>query len=103
MELSYENAAALVRAIGGPSAEHLGAFVDSLTDEHYSASYVCQLARHALAFGRWCEARNLSLSALNEEAIVRYQRSGRRRQSRHPETRRRERYAQNEVVFRYDL
>jgi integrase/recombinase XerD len=52
MELSYENADALVRTIGGTSAEHLGAFVDSLIVKQCSASYVCQLARHALAFGR---------------------------------------------------
>ena len=49
-------------AIGGTSAEHLGAFVDSLIVQQYSVSYVCQLARHALAFGRWCEGSRLSRS-----------------------------------------
>jgi integrase/recombinase XerD len=90
MELSYENAAAQVRTIGGTSAEHLGAFVGSLIRRQYSASYVCQLARHALAFGRWCEARNISLHISSEENIVRYQRTRQQRRSRCLETRRRE-------------
>ena len=47
MELSYVNADALVRAIGGASGEHLGAFVGSLIGKQYSVSYVCQLAQHA--------------------------------------------------------
>lgn len=79
MQLSYENADALVRTIGGTSAEHLGAFVGSLIGKQYSVSYVCQLARHALAFGRWCEARDISLYALSENDIVRYQCYRRRR------------------------
>ena len=74
MELSYENIDALVRTIGSASAAHLSAFVSSLIGEQYSISYVCQLARHALAFGRWCEARNITLHALSENDIVRYQR-----------------------------
>ncbi len=90
MELSYENADALVRTIGGTSAEHLGAFVDSLIGKQYSVSYVCQLAQHALAFGRWCEARNISLHALSEDDISRYQRARRQRRSRCLETGRRE-------------
>ncbi len=93
MELSYENADALVRPIGGTSAKHLGAFVNWLIANQYSVSYVCQLARHALAFGRWCEARGISLHALSEDDIVRYQRSRRQRRSRRLETRRRERHA----------
>ena len=93
MELSYENADALVRTIGGTSAEHLGAFVGSLIGQQYSVSYVCQLARHALAFGRWCEARKIALHVLSEEHIVRYQRYRRRCRSRCFETRRRERHA----------
>jgi len=93
MKLSYENADALVRTIGGTSAEHLGAFVGSLIGKQYSVSCVCQLARHALAFGRWCEARNISLYALSEDDIVRYQRYRRRRRSRCLETRRRELHA----------
>ena len=75
MELSYVNADALVRAIGGASGEHLGAFVGSLIGKQYSVSYVCQLAQHALAFGRWCEARDISLRALSVDDVVRY-RSG---------------------------
>jgi integrase/recombinase XerD len=93
MELSYENADALVRTIGGTSAEHLGAFVGSLIGKQYSVSYVCQLARHALAFGRWCEARNISLHALSEDDIARYQRARRQRRSRCLETCRRELHA----------
>ena len=73
MDLSYGSADALVRSIGGPSAEHLGAFVDSLIVQQYSVSYVCQLAHHALAFGRWCEARDFALNALSNDHIVRYQ------------------------------
>jgi len=93
MELSYEKADALVRTVGGASGEHLGAFVGSLIGKQYSVSYVCQLAKHALAFGRWCEARNISLHALSEDDIVRYQCSRRQRRSRCLETRRRERHA----------
>ena len=93
MELSYENADALVRTIGGTSADHLGAFVGSLIGKQYSVSYVCQLAQHALAFGRWCEARNISLHVLSEDDIARYQRSRRQRRSRCFETRRRELHA----------
>jgi site-specific recombinase XerD len=93
VELSYGSADALVRSIGGPSAEHLGAFVDSLIVQQYSVSYVCQLAQHALAFGRWCEARDLVLNALSDDHIGRYQRSRSRRRSRCSETRRRELHA----------
>ena len=93
MELSYEKADALVRTVGGASGEHLGAFVGSLIGKQYSVSYVCQLAKHALAFGRWCEARNISLHALSEDDIVRYQCSRRQRRSRCLETRRRELHA----------
>ena len=93
MELSYRNADALVRGIGGPSAERLGAFVGSLIAQQYSVSYVCQLAHHALAFGRWCEARDLSLNALSDDHIARYQRTRWRRRSRCSETRRRELHA----------
>ena len=93
MEISYENADALVRTIGGTSAGHLGAFVGSLIDKQYSVSYVCQLARHALAFGSWCEARNIALHVLREDHIARYQRYRQRCRSRCFETRRRERHA----------
>lgn len=93
MELSYENADAMVRTIGDTSAKHLGAFVNRLIANQYSVSYVCQLARHALAFGRWCEARGISLHALSEDDIVRYQRHRQRRRSRCLETRRREWHA----------
>jgi integrase/recombinase XerD len=93
MELTYENADGLVRTIGGTSAKHLSAFVNWLIANQYSVSYVCQLARHALAFGRWCEARDISLHALSEDDIVRYQRSRQQRRSRCLETRRREWHA----------
>ena len=93
MELSYQSADALVRSIRGNSAEQLGAFIGSLTEEQYSVSYVCQLARHALAFGRWCRDRAISLPALTDHDIVRYQRHRSRRRSRCPETRRRELHA----------
>lgn len=93
MELSYESAAALVRSIGGPSAAHLGAFVDSLIVQQYSVSYVCQLAHHALAFGRWCKVHAVALDALSDDDIARYQRRRSRRRSRCPETRHRELHA----------
>lgn len=93
MEHSYENADALVRTIGGKSADHLSAFVSSLIDMQYSVSYVCQLAKHALAFGRWCETSNISHYVLSEDDIVRYQRHRRRRRSRCLETSRRELHA----------
>jgi site-specific recombinase XerD len=99
MELSYENADALVRTIGGTSAEHLGAFVGSLIGKQYSVSYVCQLAQHALAFGRWCEARNISLHALSEDDIARYQRARRQRRSRCLETCRRELHALGLLLY----
>ena len=99
MELSYENADALVRTIGGTSAEHLGAFVGSLIGKQYSVSYVCQLAQHALAFGRWCEACNISLHALSEDDIARYQRARRQRRSRCLETCRRELHALGLLLY----
>jgi integrase/recombinase XerD len=74
MEPSYENAEALVRRIGRTSAEVLAAFVSSLIRRQYSVSYVCVLARHALAFGRWCESCRIALSAVGDDDIGRYQR-----------------------------
>lgn len=93
MEVSYESADARVRAIGGTSAEHLSSFVAWLGSRQYSAGYVCIVARHALAVGRWCEGRGIDLGALTDDAIERYQRSRARRRSRRPETRRQERQA----------
>ena len=93
MELSYESAEARVRAIGGTSAERLSAFVSSLISQQYSVGYVCIVARHALAFGRWCERRGIELDALIDDDIERYQRNRARRHSRCSETRRQERQA----------
>ena len=100
MELSYENIDALVRTTGSASAAHLSAFVSSLIGEQYSISYVCQLARHAVAFGRWCEGRSISLHALTDDDIVRYQRHRSRRRLRCFETRRRELHAL-ELLLRF--
>ena len=93
MELSYESVDARVRAIGGRSAEHLRLFVTWLGSQQYSVGYVCIVARHALAFGRWCEGRGIAFDALTDEDIERYQRSRARRRSRRAETRRQERQA----------
>lgn len=93
MEHSYEIADARVRAIGGTSAEHLGAFVKWLGSQQYSAGYACIVARHALAFGRWCEGRGIEVETLTDAEIKCYQRSRARRRSRRPETRRQERNA----------
>jgi len=93
VEVSYESADVRVRAIGGTSAEHLSSFVAWLGSQQYSAGYVCIVARHALAVGRWCEGRGIDLAALTDDAIERYQRSRARRRSRRPETRRQERQA----------
>ena len=93
MEHSYEIANARVRAIGGTSAEHLGAFVKWLGSQQYSAGYACIVARHALAFGRWCGERDIGLDTLTDAEIKCYQRSRARRRSRRPETRRQERNA----------
>jgi hypothetical protein len=93
MKLSYENAEALVRSIGGTSAEFLGAFVSSLIRQPYSVSYVCVLARHALAFGRWCECCGIPLSALGDGDIDRYQRHRLRQRTRCLDTLRQERQA----------
>ena len=93
MEHSYDIADARVRAIGGTSAEHLGAFVTWLGSQQYSAGYACIVARHALAFGRWCEGRGIDVEALTDDHIKRFQRSRARRRSRRPETRRQERNA----------
>jgi hypothetical protein len=51
MEHSYESAAALVCAIGGASAEHLLAFVGSLTLRQYLVSYVCPWRNTRLRLG----------------------------------------------------
>ena len=93
MEASYEIADARVRAIGGTSAEHLSSFITWLGSQQFSASYACIVARHALAFGRWFEARGIKVAALTDGEITRYQRSLARRRSRRPETRRQERQA----------
>jgi len=93
LEPSYEIADARVRAVGGMSSEHLSAFVTWLGSQQYSAGYACIVARHALAFSRWCEARGIEVSALTDVEIERYQRSRARRRSRRPETRRQERQA----------
>ncbi len=93
MKPSYERADARVRAIGGTSAEQLSSFVTWLRSQQYSAGYACIVARHALAFGRWCEGRGIEVDALTDDDIERYQRSRARRRSRRPETRRQERQA----------
>ena len=93
MEPSYERADARVRAIGGTSAEHFSSFVTWLGSQQYSAGYACIVARHALAFGRWCEGRGIDVEALTDDDIARYQRSRARRRTRRPETRRQERQA----------
>jgi site-specific recombinase XerD len=93
LEPSYERADARVRAIGGTSAEHFSSFVTWLGSQQYSAGYACIVARHALAFGRWCEGRGIDVEALTDDDIARYQRSRARRRARRPETRRQERQA----------
>jgi len=93
MKPSYENAEALVRRIGGTSAEVLAAFVRSLSQRHYSVSYACVLARHALAFGRWCECCGTTLSAAGDDDLVRYQRHRSRQRSRCLDTLQQERKA----------
>lgn len=93
MEPSYEIADARVRAVGGTSSEHLSSFVIWLGSQQYSTGYACILARHASAFGRWCEARGVEVSALSDGEIERYQRSRARCRSRRPDTRRQERRA----------
>lgn len=93
LEPSYERADARVRAIGGTSAEHFSSFVTWLGSQQYSAGYACIVARHALAFGRWCEERSIDVEGLTDDEVERYQRSRARRRSRRPETRRQERQA----------
>lgn len=99
MKPSYERADARVRAIGGTSAEQLSSFVTWLRSQQYSAGYACIVARHALAFGRWCEGRGIEVDALTDDDIERYQRSRARRRSRRPETRRQERQALALLLF----
>lgn len=99
MEHSYEIADARVRAIGGKSAEHLGSFVTWLGSQQYSAGYACIVARHTLAFCRWCEGRRIEVEALTDDDIKRFQRSRARRRSRRPETRRQERQALTLLLF----
>lgn len=93
METSYESADARVRAIGGTAAEHLSAFVTWMCSQHYSAGYACIVARHALAFGRWCEGRRIEFAALGDHEIARYQCNRGRRRARCADTRRQERQA----------
>jgi hypothetical protein len=93
LEPSYEIANARVRAVGSTSSEHLSSFITWLGGQQYSAGYACIVARHASAFGRWCEAHGIEVSALTDGEIERYQRSRARRRSRRPETRRQERQA----------
>jgi hypothetical protein len=100
MELSYERADARVRAIGGTSADQLGTFVSWLVRQQYSVGYVCIVARHAAAFGRWCEGRGVGLDSLADDDIARYQRNRDRCRSRLADTRRQERQALN-VLMRF--
>ena len=93
MKHSYEMADARVRAIGGTSVEHLSTFVTWLGGQQYSAGYACIVARHALAFCRWCEGHGIDVEALTDNEIERFQRSRARCRSRRPETRRQERQA----------
>jgi site-specific recombinase XerD len=93
LEPSYEIAEARARAIGGTSSEHLSSFITWLGSQQYSAGYACIVARHALAFGRWCKAHGIEVPALTDVEIERYQRSRARCRSRRPETRRQERQA----------
>ena len=99
MEHSYEKADARVRAIGSTSAEHLGSFVTWLGGQQYSVGYACIVARHALAFCRWCEGHGIDVEALTDNDIERFQRSRARRRSRRPETRRQERQALTLLLF----
>jgi hypothetical protein len=71
MEHSYESSNALVRTVRGTTAESLVEFVDSLIKQQYALSYVCQLAKHALAFERWCEDRRISFHTLKDDDIAR--------------------------------
>jgi len=93
LEPSYEIAEARACAIGGTSFEHLSSFITWLSSQQYSAGYACIVARHALAFCRWCEAHGIEVPALTDLEIERFQRSRARRRSRRPETRRQERQA----------
>ncbi|MDP2441057.1 site-specific integrase [Rhodoferax sp.] len=99
MEASYERADAYVRTIGGTSAEHLSSFLTWLGSQQYSVGYACIVARHALAFCRWFEARGIKVSALTDGEIGRYQRSLARRRTRRPDTRRQERQALNLLLL----
>lgn len=90
MEHSYVSAETMVCTVGGLTSEHLVAFVEWLAEQQYSGSYAFLIARQALAFGRWCNDRRLSLCALKDSDIARYQRLRSRHRSRCFETRRRE-------------
>ncbi|MGF6472723.1 tyrosine-type recombinase/integrase [Paraburkholderia sp. CNPSo 3155] len=90
MEHSYVSAKTMVCTVGGLISEHLVAFVEWLVEQQYAESYAFLVARQALAFGRWCNDRRLSLCALNDSDIARYQRLRSRHRSRCLETRRRE-------------
>jgi site-specific recombinase XerD len=99
VEVSYESADARVRAIGGTSAGHLSSFITWLRSQQYSVGYVCIVARHALAFGRWSEGRGIELDALTDDGIDSYQRSRARRRPRRIETRRQERQALTLLLY----
>lgn len=90
MEHSYVSAKAMVCTVGGRTSEHLVAFVEWLVEQQYSESYAFLVARQTLAFGRWCNDRRLSLCAMKDSDIARYQRLRSRHRSRCFETRRRE-------------
>ncbi|WP_353558023.1 tyrosine-type recombinase/integrase [Paraburkholderia terrae] len=90
MEHSYVSAKTMVRTVGGTTSEHLVAFVEWLVEQQYSESYAFLVARQALAFGRWCNDRQVSFCALKNSDIARYQRLRSRHRSRCIETRRRE-------------
>jgi site-specific recombinase XerD len=99
MERSHESAAALAHGAVGPLADHLDAFVASLTSQQYAPAVVYIKALHALAFDRWLAKRRLTLADLGAIHIERFERRRRRRhRSICAETRRRERYDVSEVL-----
>lgn len=66
-----------------PSVAYLPSISDPLSpgwgNQQYSAGYVCIVARHALAFGRWCQRRGIEFAAVCDGDIERFQRSRARR------------------------
>ena len=74
MQDSYDRARAIAQAAQGPLSPHLGAYVSSLIDQHYSGHSVCMKARCVRRFSGWLARRHVEAQGADEQAVALYHR-----------------------------